>query len=194
MLETPDHLGLSETVIQQTHQIWSTFNNVHARLAQEGFVPLPAPKAACPAYLDDSTLTAHDSRTLALEFGKYKAWRDFVTQRLSFTLQILVETRNEMKAIEGEARRAAKGSTTAKKLTKEELLELVQLNNPRYIQLKMQEQENDQLQIWYEGEKERYASAMNLLSRMLTMRGQDIEQGIRQGNIGSQGAGVPMGF
>jgi hypothetical protein len=185
MLDVPEQLGLSNTEQQNLHQQWSTFNQVQQRLKQEGFVPLPYPQYACPGYLDVETLTAHDSRTLTMEYAKYKAWRDFTAERLAYSEQILLETSNEMSAIEARTKKRLQ-QDSKKKFTKDEIREEAR-SDQRYEQLKLQEQENKQLKVAYETQRDRFSNGMSLISRAITMRGQDIEQGNRGSNIGATG-------
>lgn len=180
MLQTPDVLGPSNAEMQQLHEQWSTFGAVQARLRQEGFTPLPQPMYACPSYLDADVLTSQNSRTLTMEFAKYKAWRDFTAERLVYSRQILLETRNEMRAIEARV----KGEARSKKMTKEEVQETAK-TNPRYNALRLQEQENEQLELHYETKEKEYSSAVALISRVITIRGQDIEQNNRGGSVGA---------
>lgn len=194
MLQTPDQLGMANSELAQIQQTWSTFHQVQTRLQQEGFVPLGLPQVVCPQYLDMETLGTHDSRALGRLFGQYKAWRDFTAERLAFTEKILLETKNELIEIEAYNKKKLKGDKPGKKVDKEEVIEYSNLN-PRYVQLKIQQQENEQLEIWYRMEKDRFSNGIQLISRMLTMRGQDIEQGIRAANVGVQGAvGGPPGY
>jgi hypothetical protein len=183
MLDIPDRLGLSHTEQQQVHDQWNTFDRVQAQLKQEGFVPLAYPPYACPGYLDIDTLTSHDSRTLTVEYAKYKSWHDFTAQRLMYSEQILLQTSNEMGAIEAEVKtRLAQESK--KKYNKDDIREEAR-KDQRYAQLRLQEQEHKQLKFAYESEKERYSKSMSLISRAITLRGQDIDQGQRGSNIGA---------
>lgn len=192
MLETPESLGLPQSEQDIIHDQWNTFERVQHRIASEGFTPLPQPMYACPGYLNVETLTAADTRTLSMEFAKYKAWRDFTSERLVYTQQILVQTRNELRAIElrvkREARKARKPGTAAKKMTKEEVLEEAK-SDPRYEQLLIQEQEQEQLELMYTAKKSEFYDATRLISRVVELRKQDIETGQRGGNIGAHGAG-----
>jgi hypothetical protein len=117
-----------------------------------------------------------------MEFAKYKAWRDFTAERLVYSRQILLETRNEMLAIESQVKSEALHAR--KKVTKEEVQEAAK-SNPRYRALRLQEQENAQLELHYETKEKEYSSAVALISRTVTIRGQDIEQGQRGNNIGA---------
>jgi hypothetical protein len=182
MLQTPEVLGPSNTEVAALHDKWSTFNRVQERLRLEGFAPLPQPMYACPGYLDVETLTSHNSRLLTMEFAKYKAWRDFTAERLVYSLQILLETRNEMRAIETRVKDEAR--KVKRKLTKEEAQEEAR-TNPRYEALRLQEQENMQLELMYETKEKEFSSAVALISRVITMRGQDIDQGQRGNTVGS---------
>lgn len=192
MLETPDALGLAQSEQQNLHQQWSTFTRVHDRLLHEGFVPLTYPPYSCPGYLDSDTLTSHDSRTLTMEYAKYKAWRDFAAERLMYSAQILLETQNEMEAIEARTKKLLR-EASSKKYKKDEIKEECR-SDLRYEQLKLQEQENTQLKIAYETQVSRFSNAMSLISRSITLRGQDVEQGIRASNIGASGAPAPGEF
>jgi hypothetical protein len=191
MLETPEMLGLSQSEQQTIHSHWDTFNNVQHRLAGEGFVPLGRPVYACPSYLDPEVLTAHNSKTLTMEFAKYKAWRDFTAERLVYTKQILLQTRNEMRSIEVKVKKSMrKGS---KRPTKDEIQEESK-SDPRYEQLRVQEQENQQLELMYEAKEKEFSSAISLISRVITMRGQDIDQAQRGNTIGAQALPPGGGF
>ena len=183
MLETPNALGLAQSEQDNLHQQWSTFQRVQQRLQQEGFQPLPLPQLACPGYLDIETITSHDSRVLTTEYAKYKAWRDFAAERLMYSSQILLETQNEMEAIEARTKKRLRESSN-KKYTKDEIKEESR-SDARYEQLKLQEQENLQMKLAYETQVSRFSNAMTLISRSITIRGQDMEQGKRGGNIGA---------
>ena len=183
MLETPDALGLAQSEQMRIQDQWSTFDRVQFRLQQEGFAPLSMPPYACPGYLDVETLTAHDSKTLTTEYAKYKAWRDFTSERLMYTKQILLETVNKLKKIELETRKRLRAGGI-KKPTADELQEQAR-SDPAYDQLKLQEQENQQYELAYESELSRFSNGMTAISRSITMRGQDIEQGNRGTKIGA---------
>lgn len=180
MLQTPDVLGPSATEIQQIHTQWSTFDRVQNRLLKEGFSPLPQPMYAYPGYLDKDTLLAQNSRMLTMEFAKYKAWRDFAAERLVYSQQILLETRNEMRAIETKIKK------DTKRKTDKEIQEEAR-SNPRYEALRLQEQENMQLELMYEAKVKEFSSSVAIISRTVALRGQDIEQSNRGGNIGAGG-------
>jgi hypothetical protein len=139
---------------------------------------------AYPGYLDREILLAQDSRMLTMEFAKYKAWRDFAAERLVYSQQILLETRNEMRAIETNIKKAAK------KKTDKEVQEEAR-TNPRYESLRLQEQENAQLELMYEAKVKEFSSSVAILSRTVALRGQDIEQGNRGRNIGAGGGYDP---
>ena len=191
MLNLPDQLGLSQTEQHQVHDQWNTFQKVQAQLKSEGFVPLSYPPHACPGYLDIETLTSHDSKTLTMEYAKYKSWHDFSAQRLMYSEQILLQTFNEMSAIEAQVKTKL-SKESKKKFSKDEIREEAR-SEPRYANLRLQEQEHKQLKFAYESEKERYAKSMSLISRAITLRGQDIEQGGRASNIGATGSQKDFG-
>lgn len=188
-LQIPDQLGLSETEQVQIHQQWSTFEKVQQQLRNEGFIPLGTPPYACPGYIDLETITSHNSQVLTTMMAQCKAWRDYAAQRGVFSRQILVETRNELKDIEtktkAQMRAAAK---TAKPIPAGDVKEAAAAT-PRYAQLLLQEQEHIQSEEYYTSEASRFASNFQLLSRAITIRGQDIEQGNRAGNVGAHGTG-----
>ena len=185
MLDLPDQLGLSQSEQQNLHQQWTTFEKVQNRLKKEGFMPLTYPQYACPSYLEVETLTAHASQTLTMEYAKHKAWCDFTAERLMYSEQILLETSNEMSVIEAQTKKRL-SQESKKKYSKDEIREEAR-SDPRYEQLKLQEQENKQLKLAYETEKERFKTGMALISRAITLRGQDIEEGNRARNIGASG-------
>jgi hypothetical protein len=149
---------------------------------------------ACPGYLDVDTLTSHNSRTLSMEFAKYKAWRDFTAERLVYTKQILLETRNEMRDVEVRVKQMARQpkGTRGTRLTKDEIQEEAK-KDPRYAALRLQEQENQQLELHYEAKQSEYSDAIKLISRVVALRGQDIDQSGRGGNIGAHGEGYAPG-
>jgi hypothetical protein len=194
-LQTPDALGASASEAGQIQVEWSTYNKVQSQLRTEGFQPLPQPEYSCPHYLDPNVLNSHDSRVLTIEFGKYKAWRDFTAERLMYSKQILLETSKQMKKIESAAKKSLmkhKTGARSKKPEKEEVIDLAQ-QNPEYVQLELQLQEHKQLEIAYETKLSEYSSAVQLISRAVTMRGQDIQQGMRQSNLGTPGPGGGFG-
>ena len=185
MLDTPSKLGLPHAAQESIHDTWSTFYRVQKRLKKEGFTLLPMPEYSCPTYLSTEKLTAHNSTTLALEYARYKAWRDFTAERLMFTKQILVETKTEMEEIESNIKNGMKRRGD-KKLGRTEIREEARTDS-RYRQLLLQEQEHTQLQIAYETKLAAFTSSAALVSRAITMRGQDIEQGNRASKIGACG-------
>jgi hypothetical protein len=191
VLQTPDVLGTSASEVGEIQQQWSTFGKVQAQLAAEGFQPLPQPEYACPRYLDPNVLSSHDSRVLTMEYAKYKAWRDFTAERLTYSKQILRETKTQMKKVEAACRRQLMKNKTgarSKKPDKEEVVELAQ-QNPEYLRLELLEQEHEQLKDAYEAKLSEFSSSYQLVSRVITMRGQDIQGGTRQGNIGNPAGG-----
>lgn len=197
-LQTPDVLGTSTSEVGHIQQQWSTYGRVQQTLSAEGFVPLPPPEYSCPRYLDPNILSSHDSRILTIEYAKYKAWRDFTAERLAYSKEILLETKKQMRKIEANCKRQLLNNKTgprSKKPDKEEVVELAQ-QNPEYLALELLEQEHEQLRIAYETKLGEYSSSYQLVSRVITMRGQDIQGGVRQNTIGNPvgGYGPSGGF
>jgi hypothetical protein len=182
MLNTPDVLGPSDAEHTQIQAEWSTFHRVQSTLQAEGFTPLHQPAFSCPGYLEHHVLTSHDSRVLAIEYGKYKAWRDYVAERLMYSKQILLEVGKQMHKIENHYK-AALQRQGKKSPKKEEYVELAEAD-AQYQNCEKLQQEHRQLELAYETKLSEYASAMQVISRSITIRGQDIQQGIRQGNLG----------
>jgi hypothetical protein len=159
---------------------------VQEALAREGFTPLAQPAYACPSYLDPNVLNSHDSRVLTIEFARYKAWRDFTANRLMYSKQILLETKIQMQKVEALCKKhlMQDASNPIKKPTIEDVVELAQ-RSLHYVELEQRVQEHQQLEIAYETRLSEFTSSMQLISRSITMRGQDIQQGLRGGNLGS---------
>jgi len=199
MLEIPDFLGPSTAEHQQIETQWSTFGKVQDALAKEGFTPLPQPVYACPGYLDPNILNSHDSRVLTIEFARYKAWRDFTANRLMYSKQILLETKTQLQKVEALCKKhlMSHPDNPIKKPTREDILQLAQ-QSLHYTDLEQRAQEHQQLEIAYETRLSEFSSSMQLISRSVTMRGQDIQQGLRGNNLGSgnqhEQAGTPRPF
>ena len=187
-METPDDLGLSETEQAAVHQKWDTYGGVLTQVAQEGFKTLGEPPYGYPEYIDLDTLTSHDSRTLTREYAKNKAWKDFSEQRFNYYKMMQTQTANELKSIEVQTKRTLRASSSKKTISKDEASDASRAN-PRYEELKVQEQRVSQFMDFYETEIKRFAGNISMVSRAITMRGQNIEEGNRQGNIGAHGTG-----
>ena len=149
------------------------------------------PPYACPGYIDQDTISSQDSRVLTIMMAQCKAWRDYASQREVYSRQLLAEMRNELRDIEAKTKKALKDTATSNKAIPAADVKDEARRTPRYTQLLVCEQEQEQLQEWYKSEASRFASNFQLLSRAVTIRGQDIEQGNRAGNVGAHGTGAP---
>lgn len=194
MMQIQDGIGLSETEQVNIHLRWSTYGRVHERLQQEGFVALGTPPYACPGYIDQETVSSQNSRTITMMMAQCKAWRDYACQREVYSRQLLVEMRNELRSIEATTKKSMKDTATSKKTITVSDVKEEALHTQRYTQLLICEQEQEQLQEWYKAEASRFSSNFQLLSRTITIRGQDIEQGTRAGNVGAHGTGGSPGY
>ena len=191
--QIPENLGLSESEQTQIHEQWSTYGQVLQQIQQEGFVPLGTPPFASPGYIDQEAITSQDSRVLTILMAQYKAWRDYSSQRAVFASQILTETRNELRSIETTTKRHMREASTSKKAISAADVKDEASRTPRYTQLLLQEQQYVQLDEFYSSESSRFSSGFQLLSRTVTIRGQDIEQNGRAQNVGTQGPGRGYG-
>lgn len=188
-MDLPENMGLSASEQQAVHQQWSTYTGVIQQLTKEGFKALGEPSHGYPEYLDIDTLTSHDSRVLTRELARNKAWKDFAQQRLTYISMILVETRNELQAIEARVRKHLRTNKVGKTgPTKDDIVDQAR-TDPRYEQLKAQEQQFDQYKMYYDAEVERFSGNYALISRVITLRGQNIDEGMRQNNVGANGSG-----
>ena len=190
-MNVPDSLGLSETEQVNIHQQWSTYVGVHERLQREGFTTLGTPPYACPGYIDQDTIASQDSKVLTMMMAQCKAWRDYASQREVYSRQLLMEMRNELRSIETTTKKSMKDSSSSKKTPTTADIKDRAMSTPRYVQLLICEQEQEQLEEWYKSEASRFSSNFQLLSRAVTVRGQDIEQVNRAGNVGAHGTGQP---
>lgn len=188
-------LTVSSSEGEAIHKNWSTFPEVLQQLAQEGFGTLPPPSFGYPGYLDIDVVTSHDSRTITIKMAENIAWIAYTKQRLMYSKMILVETKNELSALELQAKRRLRETSgkQSKAPTTAEIQEKAR-SNPRYEQLKIQQQKHEQLQEAYEADLDRFSKNYALLSRTVTLRGQDIEQSGRQGNVGANSVGNDMRF
>ena len=195
-MDIPAGLAISDSEAEKLHAKWDTYGRVIASLTAQGFGAMNPPNYALPMYLDMDVLTAHNSTTILQELAKNKAWRDYTSQLKTYADMILTQTTNELSALEALSKKRIRETSKGKKgPTKDEIIEHAR-TNPRYEQLKVQEQEWQQYRDYYANEVSRLDSNYRIVSRAITVRGQDIEQGIRQGNVGAHGTGaaVPRDF
>jgi hypothetical protein len=193
-MEIPDDLGLSATEQASVHQQWDTYNEVLAQVAREGFKSLGEPPFGYPEYLDLDTLTSHDSRILTREFAKNKAWKDFAEQRCNYYKMMLTQVKNELSAIEVHTKKRLREGNKKKVISKDEVADAAR-TNPRYQDLGVNEQRLTQFLDFYDTEIRRFAGNISMVSRAITVRGQNIEETNRQTNVGgSVPGGAPPRF
>lgn len=181
-LEVPDALGLSESQQHETDMRWDTYSRVQEDLSLEGFLPIQQPQYQPPQHIHHEALAGQDSRVLTIELARSKAWRDFAANRLLYVEMILLQIRTKKRHIELDCKRALVAGKS-KKPTREDVIEQA-MATPLYVQLELEEQRNEQFRIAYAEYKSLYSSTYQLVSRVVTLRQQDLEQQNRLGNAG----------
>ena len=158
---------------------WSTYTGVLNELAEDGIHPLPQPKYACPGSLDLEDINRKDSHTIDQRIVQYRAWKDFLDQRKTYVVQILIETNNEMGDIITQTRKAARLHALSENVKPpgKEVADEEAKSSDRYRSLLKQQQHFEQKREGYENRITLLSGALATLSRMITLRGQDLFEG-----------------
>jgi hypothetical protein len=155
---------------------WSTYTEVLSELAADGVHVLPLPKYACPGSLNEEDINRKDSTMIDHRIVQYRAWKDYIDQRRTYVSQILIELNNEMSSLLVQGRKAAKNRAVLEnvKAPSKDTIDEDTKSNDRYMGLLRQQQHFEQLQAGYECRITLLSGALQTLSRMITLRGQDI--------------------
>jgi negative regulator of replication initiation len=130
---------------------------------------------------------------LTNEYARYAAYTGHIGEQIAFIEARLLEIKNELEAIESAVRRTMRArSARGTKPTKEELTDECR-ENPRYNDLLLQEQYYEQERKILEARRDTYLRAGQVVSRTVTLRGQDIESNMRSHTMGNPVMGRDFG-
>jgi len=188
-LELPQQMGLGQGAHQNIHDNWDTYNSVMGQLAREGFQPIPAPSFPCPPYVSAEQLTDQDTTRYTNLYAQVNAWQNYSEYCLACIDFAVIQTENEMDVItlktKERLREESKAEPKAKKPSEDYMKEVAKCD-PRYMQLRLYLQMLQQKRLVVKSQMDRLSRNLKMLSRQVTIRGQEIEQGRRGHNLGRQ--------
>ena len=183
-LRLPDALGPGEQQEHGVQNVWDTFDEVELEMTRMGFPPIPMPNFGCPELTAD-LLTTPNASQYTTAYQQMEGWHNYAINTLARMKALQLQIANEMSKIERLVKDGAKPTPPAKKLTVDQLKDMVE-NHPRYEELKIEDQEWEQKKIILQSHCTRLEKDLKLLSRQVEIRRQDWEGG-------GGGKGVPSG-
>lgn len=187
-LQLPPQVGLGQGAQDAIHQDWDTYDRVMKQLASEGFQPIPPPRCNQPVYITAEQLTDRDSKQNVQLWSELISWQNYSEYCLACIDFAAVQTENEMdnivllfkNKVEAEAKAAKEKKPT------EANMERSAKTDGRYMQLRLYLQMLQQKRLMVDTQVKRLSKNKQMLSRYVTIRGQDIEQDRQRTGAGSR--------
>jgi len=175
--------GLGQGAQEAIHQDWDTYNRVMQQLASEGFQPIPPPTCNQPIYLTAEQLTDHDSKQNIQLWAQLIAWQNYSEYCLACIDFSIIQTENEMDNIIllTKSRMEETSKRLKEKKPPEAVMERSAKVDGRYMQLRLYLQMLQQKRLMVDTQVKRLSKNKQMLSRYVTIRGQDIQAGTRSG-------------
>lgn len=189
-LVTPDTLGLGHTQEESIRQTWSTFDEVELQLTRQGIPPLEQPRCTIP-HITAHLLNESNNREFSTIYANFGEWFGYISSFYGRILAKLVEVDNEMNDISVQNRRQllqawrAAGGKKTDKPTIQELSDYNELHN-RYRELKHERQQWEQQRLILLPRREQLKKDQDIISRQVTIRGQELERHRVGGNMASR--------
>lgn len=168
-LRLPNTAGPSDADTVEIYQRWNTQPEIEAELAREGFVPLNQPGFVFPI-ITAELLTSPDNKQYTEMYQCSVAWADYARDKLARTQMTILQQKNTRNEIERMLRRGLLDSVgNAKKPTLKEQQDYFDAD-PVYANLSLQLQVQEQKELVYASELQRYQDQVKLLSRNVEIR------------------------
>lgn len=192
--ETLDEVGDSKE--RAIHQRWTMLEEMENHMSIKlGITPLPEPEFPVPE-VTKKLLTLEDGKAYSEGYLELNAWYCYVIQLKADCDASLICIEAEMKELESSVRESCRKSSRrttaagdAKPPPVAELNDKV-ARHPRHLELARDK-------AWYQGLAKKLdarakglETGLALMSRQVTIRGQELEQGGRSGSIAGRG-GIP---
>ncbi len=190
-LHLPQDVGIGEQATLAVTNRWNTLPKVDAELARRGMPTNNEPDIQWRPITVELLLTTkvEDFTTL---FAQQLRWKNYVTRLLADARAKLLELKNQMDNIEMDKKAfARKYNATAAKSDKLSTgdIELMVYEEPAYRELKLEQQEQEQLRMKLEAWSEELEFGFKMVSRQIENRRADGVAGTREGNMPAHASG-----
>jgi hypothetical protein len=170
-LNIPGPVGPGEQEVQQIAARWNTQPLVEAELASEGFYPMSQPEHVLPRITND-LLTSPNNKDYTEAYNSFVAWLGYTRDKLARTQLALLQMKNQKKELERTLRGRIFGMANAnnqKKPTIKEQEDYIEAD-ATYADLMVRMQHQQQKELVYQSEFERFSDAVKLMSRNVEIR------------------------
>ena len=196
-LQVPAVLGIKMSDLEAIQSKFTTLGHVDQELKSMGIVGGKQPDFPLPE-LTAAALTTTSSTEYTEMYAKQLAWSNYLGPVLADVSSGLLEAENQMTLIEAKIKEVAKEQNKAR--AKEDRVSDVDiknqvLNDPIYQEAMLEAQRLKQFKLKLEAMHEIAGRNLRLVSRQVTIRGQDIEAGLHDAPsvYGSRGVHRPIG-
>ncbi len=187
-LHIPGPLGIGETQEETIQRTWSTFDEMELHLARNyGVHPLEQPRCAIPR-ITGHLLNDANNREFSQIYANFGEWFGYITSLYGRIQAKIVEINNEMSDLEVHNRKEmlnAWRQTGGVKKDKPTVQEMSDYNalHPRHRELQLDHQRWEQQRLILQPRKEQLKKDSDIVSRQVTIRGQEIERNRLGGNM-----------
>lgn len=171
---------------RETHELANTWEKVHDQATFElyhmGFPPIQRPDFTCPI-LDPEALTKADLHSYAEMHARFARWHTYAEYTFARIQSILLGIKREIDQLQAQLKiyyADYKNPVTGKVYSIEDRKALAD-NNPRYVELLLDQTKFEQMKAQIEPQVNGLSKAAGLISRHIELRKLDIESG-RVGN------------
>lgn len=188
-LRVPKTLGASAPEQQSLEDRWTTSTEVEAELAERGLPSLQRPAWDYPGPVTPEQLVTQDGEDYTRLFLHHLGWHNYLYPIVARVRSHLLQVENRKKLLERSIRKTERERNANRpketRVTQEELKEC-HLDDGAYQELMLEEQKLRQQRLEYEGYLAVVAKNLDVISRQVTLRGQDIEQERLGGGLGTR--------
>lgn len=188
-LRVPKTVGIPQNTQENIHGRWTTSPLVEQAVAAAGLPYDETPPHAYPGTLTAEQLTTIDPGEYTALFTEHLAWYNYLVPIVARVKSHLLEVRNEKKDIDvhirTEERRRNGMRAKQDKLTESEIADSV-WSDPRYNDLVLAEQKLDQQKLEYEARLDCISRNLQVISRQVTLKGQELELNRLEGGMPSR--------
>jgi hypothetical protein len=188
----PAHeLGVAVSAMEQLNNKWNTIARVDAKLAKFGITEPEEPEVKWQPVTTALLLTNNLTEYTTMYSAQLR-WFNYANRLLANVKAELLGVANELKDLAVEARSNIRRNTIdgKKKLTAQEIKDLVE-NDPNTLELRLREQELEQMNIKLSAWVEELDESRKVVSRQIELRRIELEAGRREPNTG--GGPAPTG-
>ena len=181
-------IGVGAQEAQSLQRRWDTADESDNRVIGTGLVDHPKPEFSCPD-LDAETLTTPDSNTYTETYVHLLAWFNYSNELLANVQIRVLQYDNMIRVLTAQTRRRQREVSTssgAKKMTEEELQDLL-YTNPEYQDILLELQKYKQVKTLMDAKVEAIERSLKVISRQVEIRKLDIEQQKNASSMPSRG-------